>query len=69
MNDGPGAIDLSITGVIQDDFVGPTGAGVIKEGAGTLELLGPGDNTYTGTTRVNERRPLAERRGVSRDSG
>ena len=49
VNDGPGAIDLSITGVIQDSTTG-----LIKEGAGTLEFASATGNTYSGTTRVND---------------
>jgi len=55
VNDGPGAVDLSITGVIQDQLGGgSTGAGLIKEGAGTLEFASATGNTYTGTTHVND---------------
>jgi autotransporter-associated beta strand protein/T5SS/PEP-CTERM-associated repeat protein len=54
VNDGPGSIDLSITGIIQDSTGAPTGAGLIKEGAGTLEFASATGNTYTGTTHVND---------------
>ncbi len=49
VNDGPGAVDLQITGTIQ----GST-AGLIKEGTGTLEFASATGNTYSGTTHVND---------------
>lgn len=55
-----GASDTEITGAITT-----SGGGLTKDGTGTLTLSGSGDNTYTGTTAVNEGTLLLAKSGGS----
>jgi fibronectin-binding autotransporter adhesin len=49
--DGAAATDLLISATVTELNAG---SGLIKDGAGTLELAGTNANTYTGTTTVND---------------
>lgn len=53
--DGAPAVDMSINGVVSGAINGntTTGGGLIKTGAGTLELTGSAANTYTGPTVIS----------------